>query len=398
MSKNTHLEHIEDLLFNEGLQGANKAIAFMKDLRKMLSGHVDGTMNITTKWDGAPAIFAGIDPRDGKFFVAKKGVFNKDPKVYKTTDDLNELSGELKKKFAIVLQEFPKLGITKGVFQGDLMFTKGDVKIEKIKGERFYTFQPNTIIYAVPTDSHLGKIIAQSRIGIVWHTEYHGDSFETMKSSFGGNIVGRMKKPKTIWQDDATFKDISGTVTFTKKELESFDAIVEQLQKLIHSTSPKIINRIMNDDELKIRIKAFNNMFIRGGQQFPNPRKHAKDLYSHINEFYQKEIDKRKTDKGKKIQAEKLARHNKQIFAQPAQIARIYEILNHLMWLKGMIIKKLNRGSGMNTFLRTRNGFKVTEQEGFVAIDHIGNAIKIVDRLEFSKANFSPNIIKGWQR
>ena len=179
------MTHVEDLVFDGGVEGTRKAINFLRDLRDMLAGHSKTKVTATVKWDGAPAIFAGIDPRDKKFFVAKKGVFNKDPKVYKTNADIDaDTSGDLAAKLKVALAEFKKLGIKSGVYQGDLMFTKGDVRTETIDGEKYYTFQPNTIVYAVPINSALGKIISKASIGIVWHTIYEGDSFENMKAVF----------------------------------------------------------------------------------------------------------------------------------------------------------------------------------------------------------------------
>ena len=183
--KNLHMEHIEDLILNDGVYGAQQIFRFFSQVRDMLAGHTNKKVSATVKWDGAPAIFAGIDPRDGKFFVAKKGIFNKNPKIYKTQADINaDLDGELAAKFTIALREFKKLGITSGVYQGDLMFTKGDVKSETIDGQSYYTFQPNTIVYAVPVGSALGKQISAASIGVVWHTTYTGDSFASMRASF----------------------------------------------------------------------------------------------------------------------------------------------------------------------------------------------------------------------
>ena len=111
------------MVFNEGVAGTRNAILFLRSIRDMLSGTSSRSVNITTKWDGAPAIFAGVDPADGAFFVAKKGLFNADPQMYKTVEDVkSKLSGELQDKFLVALQEFSKLGIKSGVYQGDLMF------------------------------------------------------------------------------------------------------------------------------------------------------------------------------------------------------------------------------------------------------------------------------------
>ena len=216
--KNLHLEHIEDEILNFGIDGARGSINFVRSLRDMLAGASRSSVNMTVKWDGAPAIFAGIDPEDGKFFVAKKSVFNVNPKLYKSADEVDaDVSGALNSKFKTALAEFSKLGI-KGVLQGDLMFTD-DVSTETIDGKSYLTFQPNTIVYAVDVNSDLGKKIKNAKIGVVWHTTYSGKTLQDMKASFGANISG-LQKPSTVWMDDATYKDTSGTATMTAAETE----------------------------------------------------------------------------------------------------------------------------------------------------------------------------------
>ena len=214
--KNLHLEHLEDEIINYGVDGGRAAINFLRSLRDMLAGSSRSSVNMTVKWDGAPAIFAGIDPSDGKFFVAKKSVFNVNPKLYKTRGEIDaDLSGDLNAKFKVALEEFSKLGI-KGVLQGDLMFTD-DVETTKIVGSAYHTFQPNTIVYAVPIDSDLGKKIKRAKIGIVFHTTYTGDALQDMKASFGADISS-LRQANSVWMDDATYKDTSGRSTFTKQE------------------------------------------------------------------------------------------------------------------------------------------------------------------------------------
>ena len=399
--KNVHLEHMEDLPFNEGVEGTRKAINFLRDLRDMLAGNSTKNLSTTVKWDGAPAIFAGIDPRDGKFFVAKKGIFNKNPKIYKTQEEIKaDLSGELASKFSIALEEFSKLGITSGVYQGDLMFTKGDVKLETIEGEKYFTFHPNTIVYAVPVRSALGNTIAKAKIGVVWHTTYTGKTFETMTASFGKGIVDKMKQVPGIWMDDATYKDYSGTATFTASETKEITSILSKAGTLFNSLDSKLLNAFRDDEELLILVKTFNNSKIRANQKVTDPRKHVEELFHYIYDKIQKEIDSRKTEAGKAAQE---ARRKKVLTLFSAhdksEIAKVFELTNLLVDAKHMIIDKMNQAGHINTFLKTADGFKVTGVEGFVAIDHLtGGAVKIVNRMEFSKANFSPDIIKGWQR
>ena len=229
--KNLHLEHLEDEILNFGVDGGRAAINFLRSLRDMLAGSTRSSVNMTVKWDGAPAIFAGIEPETGDFFVAKKSVFNVNPKLYKTDADIDDdLSGNLNAKFKVALAELPKLGI-KGVLQGDLMFTD-DIETDTIDGTKYYTFQPNTIVYAVPVNSDLGKQMNRAKMGIVWHTTYTGKKLQDMKASFGADI-SKLNKVPSVWMDDATYKDVSGKATFTEKETEDITAILSQTAELL---------------------------------------------------------------------------------------------------------------------------------------------------------------------
>lgn len=399
--QNVHMEHVEDLVFNEGVEGTRRAINFLRDLRDMLAGHSNSKITATVKWDGAPAIFAGIDPRDGKFFIAKKGVFNKEPKVYKTAAEIDaDTSGDLAAKLKVALTEFKKLGITSGVYQGDLMFTSGDLKKETIDEVGYTVFHPNTIVYAVPTDSELGRSIRAAKIGVVWHTTYTGDSFETMKASFGQSIVSKMKRVPSVWMDDANYKDYSGTATFTATETAAVTAMLSKVGKLFQSIPASVINDIHKDADLLMLVKTFNNSKVRVGERVKDPAKHVQELFDWIHARFQKEIDTKKTEKGKSAQEEKrkkimqyFANHSK------ADIAKVFEVSNLIADIKTPIIAKMNQAGHISTFVKTANGFKTTGVEGFVAIDHLkGGAVKIVDRMEFSRNNFNPEIIKGWQR
>ena len=398
--KNTHMEHVEDLVFNEGVNGTRKAINFLRSLRDMLAGHSKTSITSTVKWDGAPAIFAGVDPRDGKFFVAKKGVFNKEPKVYKTAAEVDaDTSGDLAAKLKVALKEFSKLGIKSGVYQGDLMFTD-DKKTEVIDGEKYITFHPNTIVYAVPYDSPLGKKIRSAKIGVVWHTTYEGDSFEYMRASFGKTIVDKFNDVSSIWMDDANYKDYSGTATFTEQETVRVTEVLARAGTLFNSISAPTLNGICNDEDLLLAVKTFNNSKIRKMEQISDTRAHVRELFHYIHDKYEKEIEKKKTPAGKQKQ-EDTRKKILSFFAHhdQNQIVAIFDLVNLLVEAKKMIIEKMNKAGHISTFLKTTNGFKITGVEGFVAIDHLtGGAVKIVDRMEFSHSNFSPDILKGWQR
>ena len=400
-NKNLHLVHLEDSVIDGGVVGTRNVFNYIRALRDMLAGNASAPVNVTVKWDGAPALFAGIDPSDGKFFIAKKGVFNKNPKIYKTNAEIdNDLSGDLADKFKIALKEFAKLGIKEGVVQGDFLYTKSDLKTENIDGEPHITFHPNTIVYAVPKSSTLGKQIAGSEIGVVWHTIYRGSNFEAMSASFGEKIAAKLKNPKTVWSVDAVFEDKSGNATFTKQETNEITKILSQAGSIFRSIKPSVLNEFKDNSELNARVNTYINSKVRDGQRVGDPRGFIIGLQQFIKEYYQKQADKVKTQKSKDS---KLAVGEELInfFDQRnmKEIEKVFTLYNLLVDAKMMIIEKLNHVEGLKTFLKTNKGFEVTGQEGFVAIDHLGkNSLKLVDRLQFSKANFSTEYIKGWQK
>ena len=398
--KNVHMEHLEDNILNLGVNGARDSINYLRALRDMLAGDVNAPVNVTVKWDGAPAVFAGKDPSDGKFFVAKKGIFNKSPKVYKTNADIDaDTSGDLNTKLKLALKQLPSLGI-EGVIQGDFLYAKEDLRKETIDGQSYITFHPNTIVYAIPEKSELAKRIQGSEIGVVWHTRYRGDSFESMSASFGEEIASSLKETKGVWSVDAMYKDVSGQATMTKKETAKVTKVLSDAGKQFNKIKRSTFDGITNDKDRLMRVKTFINTKVREGERIKNTSRFVDDMVDYIYAYYQKEIDKVKTEKSKASKAEKRKEVLSYFSNTPkSQIVALFDLYNMIVDAKLYLIKKLDKAKTVGTFLKTADGFKVTEQEGFVAIDRMGkNAVKLVDRLGFSKANFSPDIIKGWQK
>ena len=394
--KNTHMTHIEDKVIYGGVKGTRDAIMALRSLRDMLGGSHDG--NVSVKWDGAPAIFAGIDPRDGRFFVAKKGIFNKSPKVYKSDADVDaDASGDLADKLKLALQYLPSLGI-KEVIQGDFLFSSQDVKTKKIDGKVYLTFHPNTIVYAVPAKSEMAKQIKAAKIGIVWHTTYKGKAFESMKASYGVD-VSKMKPSKAVWSQDAMLRDMT-KYTMSKKETAAVNEYLKKAGFIFNRIAGSTLRQLEKNQDLAKHIETHSNRYVRAGQLPPDPKKRVDALIKFIEDKYKKEIDARKTDKGKSAQQKKLndllacfSQKNKQSLVQ------MFELQKVIVLAKLKLINSLNKLSNVSTFLKTKKGYRVTGEEGYVAIDKLGgDAVKIVDRMEFSYANFSPDVLKGWDK
>ena len=395
--KNLHLEHIEDLVFLQGASGAKEALQYINSVRDMLEEGGSVGKGLTVKWDGAPAIFCGVDPADGKFFVGTKGVFSLTGKLVKGTEDLDRYGyeGNLRVKLALALQLLSKLGI-QGVVQGDMMYTKGDLQDGEIDGRDSFIFQPNTIAYAVPKDSDLGKRIAQSQMGIIFHTTYTGDSMADMQASFGVDISG-YNKTKDIWFDDATYKDLSGQASLTPAENK---AILSGMNATASAMKTANFEAVNNKEYQELFMQYINSRIRSGETQITDAKPFVQDFSNWYNGKIQKEIAKLKNQDpaspAVKKRADKITAQNEYMTKNIEGIAGALAVYKDIIALKNMLINKLNKVDSIKTLLRTDTGYEVVNPEGFVAIGTENGAVKLVDRMEFSKNNF--NAVKNWSK
>ena len=389
--KNTHLEHLEDDIINRGAVGGENAINFLKAVRNMLAGSGKGA-NMTVKWDGAPAIICGVNPENGKFFVGTKSVFNVKPKINYTARDIaRNHSGVVADKLRVCLANLSRLNI-KGILQGDLLFTD-DLKTINIDGEKMISFTPNTITYAVPMSSDLGRKIMKAKMGIVFHTQYNGKSMDSLSASFG---TVRGSSNRNVFLASAGYK--STAVMFDKQELSKFDAQIRMAEGSLRKAAP-ILNLMSKNisDELSVgyRLKTYFNYYIKNSNsdmgKVATMQKQFRDYYEN---FINMEIDSRKTPKGKE-KFQKAKKDNLQ-FIDRNRTALYFAIASHITLgtAKNTLLQKMSQIQSIGNFIRTSKGYRVTAPEGYVAVDKVAGAIKLVDRLEFSRQNFT--MPKGW--
>ena len=394
--KNTHLEHLEDDIINRGSKGGVNAINFLNSVRNMLAGNIGGKLNMSVKWDGAPAVFCGTNPENGKFFVGTKSVFNKSPKInYTPTDIRRNHGGELANKLQVCLRELPKLGLD-GIYQGDLLFTRGDLKAVAIDGEKMITFTPNTITYAVPAGSDIARRIARAKLGIVFHTKYSGKTMSSLTAGFG-SIKGQ--GPSSVFLASAAFTDTSGSATFNKSELSRFDALIRMAQGSLSKAKPILdeMSKTSMSDQISVgyRLKTYFNSYIRNSKQgMEKVAVMQQGFRDYYESFIDAEIASRKTDKGKEkfIQQKKVGLQ----FIDRNKQALYFAIASHITLgtAKNTLLQKMSQIQSIGNFIRTSKGYRVTAPEGYVAVDKVAGAIKLVDRLEFSRQNFT--MPKGW--
>jgi len=393
--KNTHLEHLEDNILNGGSQGGKEAVAFLRSLGDMLEqGGAD--TRVTVKWDGAPAVICGTNPENGRFFVGTKSVFNKtDPKIIYSEEDVERMyaPGQLAEKLKASYKYLSTLSIPE-VVQGDLLFT--DDKYEaNIGGDTCVAFQPNTIVYAVPKDSDIGQKIDEAKFGIVFHTAYSGRTLDTMSASFG-NI--RVQGNTNVFVTSSDFKNASGEANMTATEKTVYTNLVNKTEGSLKQASRFLDLMKVNDMNkftLNIMFKTFFNTYVRQGRSLIGARSTARDFAQYFSNALDKEIDKKKMKATKDKYLELKNKGLKFISDNQQAIYMTVASYMNLQAAKNFMIRKLQKVNTFGTFLRTPDGYRVTAPEGFVAI-RSGQALKLVDRLEFSRANFTAD--KNWEK
>ena len=396
--RRTHMEHLEDEIINNGVKGATTAIQFLKSLNTMLIGGKSKT-NVTVKWDGAPAIYAGINPENGKFFVATKALFNKVPKINYTVADVTANHGTEgpSDKLKAAIKTLPGLGM-EGIYQGDIMFSKGDLAAKKIDGVKCLTFTPNTITYAVPEDSALASQMRKATLGVVWHTRYTGKTIASLKASYGVDS-SIFTKTKKVWFDDA-YVDTANAATFTPKETSQLEKKINQIAGAA-SKAGKFLNVLAKETVEKSKwglaplMKIFFNTKVREGNKIEDTKNLVQEFEKYYTDRMGKEIASKKTPQGKKSYQD-IKRESKKVLKKfKTEVYFTMATYLGILEAKEMVVRKLQTIQGIGTFLKTDNGYKVTAPEGFVAINSKdGSAVKLVDRLEFSHANFT--IAKDW--
>lgn len=391
-AKNVHMEHFEDSILNLGSEGGIQALEIADALLQKLTGNTQKRVNVTVKWDGAPAVFAGIHPETGKFFVGSKGVFNKTPKINYTAKDIEKNHSKapgLASKLKVALEHLKKLNI-KNILQGDLMFTDSDLQEVSIDGEEYITFQPNTIIYAVPANSDLAREIKAAKMGIVFHTVYTGSTIQDLKASFNPK-VNTLSKTRDVWFSDADFKDVSGNATFTSKESKQLKKSIGQIRTKLSRVS-SFLDKFVKDQDIIAELKIYSNARVRQGASLGT----AEEFINFLNNKMQSAIDNLKTEKAKQRKTAAKDKLVSYLTKNRVKIDRVFDLYRNLSDLKTQIVRKLEKVQDIGTFVQTEKGYEVTAPEGFVAVDRInrGSTLKLVDRLEFSRQNF--NAAKNW--
>ena len=387
--KRTHLEHIEDVILTDGHAGGEAVIGYFTDIYNMLKGTGSSALQLSVKWDGAPAMVCGTNPDNGRFFVGTKSVFAQSAKINYTKQDIaeNHGTGELGAKLLKCLAHLPKLNI-QGVIQGDMMITDNDLETKDINGGKFITFRPNEIVYAVPADSELGQQIAAAKVGIIFHTTYVGETLADMNAEAGADVAA-FTKTADVWFDNATYKNVSGSATFTASESAEFAKGIQTLQTLLDRVPQNLSAMLAANKDFVPMFQLFINSEIKQGR-IPTD---ATAFLKGFQEFYLARMTQQmgglKAQKAIQLRQQKMAEMPKFLNTVRKPLQAMLAFYKQTQALKAEALKKMNQAMQVGTFAQTENGLEVTDPEGFVAVGTDGGAVKLVDRLTFSRRNLT---------
>jgi len=388
--KRTHLEHIEDIILLNGYEGGQAVVGYFTNIYNTLKGESSSPLQISVKWDGAPAVICGINPDNGKFFVGTKSVFNTtQPKINYTKQDIarNHGTDDLGQKLLKCLVHLPKLNI-QGVVQGDMMFTDNDLTSRDINGTPFFTFRPNEIVYAVPVDSEIGKQIEQAKLGIIFHTTYVGERLADMNAEAGAD-VSKFTKTADVWFDNATYKNVSGSATFTKSESQEFAQGIKILQTLLNSVPKNLSAMLTTNKDFVPMFQMFINSEIKQGRIPTDVTQFLKSFQEFYLDRIKQQIAGLKAQKALALRQQKMADMPKFLNTMKKPLQAMLTFYKQAQALKLKALQKMNQAMQVGTFTQTDSGLEVTDPEGFVAVGTNGGAVKLVDRLTFSRRNLS---------
>jgi hypothetical protein len=387
--KRTHLEHIEDIVITDGYEGGKAVVEYFRGLLLTLKGSSSEAMSVSVKWDGAPAVVCGVNPANDKFFVGTKSVFAQNAKINYTKKDIAKNHGteELGQKLLKCLVHLKKLAI-RGVYQGDLLFTDEDIVRKNIDGRPNLTFTPNTITYAVPEDSDLGKQIDRAKVGIIFHTTYVGDTLADMNAQAGADVENFVRS-NDVFFDNATYKDVSGSAKFTDFETKQFFSGIEKLETLLNAVPRNLSSVLGQNQDFVPMFQMYINAMVKQGELPSNVNQFLQGFQNFYVDRMQKQISGLKAQKALQLRQDKMKQMPVFLNRAKKPLQAMLTFYKAVQTMKAFVLKKMNQAQAIGSFQQTDGGLEVTEPEGFVAVDKLGNAVKLVDRLGFSRRNLT---------
>jgi len=369
-----HLTHIEDRPLQTGEHGLKHAIASLTKAHQHIKSGQHSSQ-LTTKYDGSPAIVYGHHPKTGQFFVASKSAFNKTPKINYSHEDIEKNHGHapgLVSKLKTALHHLPKITPEKGIYQGDMMFTHDELKHDHKKGT--VSFHPNPSGLTYTAHGRHAEHAAKAKIGLVTHLQYHGGELKGLVAHHGVDHQN-FKQHSDVFTVDPRVD--TRHIEYTDKERNEFEKHIEAAKKAHAAGGKEMYKATETHQGAGGPLEAYINHTVRTGETPSH-----KGFMKHIEAKGNEQIEKTKTKAYQDSKKAQLAHHLRWVEHNKQHYNNLFKVHQHLQKAKGVLIDVLNKHQ---EFEHT-HGDQKANPEGYVH-HHNGESDKLVHRHEFSKRN-----------
>lgn len=381
--KLTHLQHVNRLHITGGHEGVARAVNSLENTAGMLLGNQVPGHTLKTKVDGAPSVVVGYHPKTGQPMVGTKAMFNKEPKINFSHEDIEANHGHsrgLADKLHDLLDHAPKIlpdrkslggRFPDQVWQGDFVHSGKkdlDTSSEHIKA------QPNTVEYAWDKKSGEGKKALASKIGLAMHTHYKGNDLSNMVATPDVKDADFKQHPD-VHLMGTDFK--ANPDHFTPEDQREFHAHKDMARKTYASMKPEALDVV---GQHAVPVETYLNSIIRNNAKRDpktKPEEASVESYlQHLTGAAQRDMDKVKTQAAKDKRAAALndtlqyVHHNREHFQKAMDLDK------HLANAKNVLVRTMDKGKNVGTSI----GGIATGHEGYVHTDDQGNMQKLVDQ------------------
>ena len=380
-----HIVHAEDRPLQSGEEGFDKSVTALRHAHEITKSGGNSS-HLSMKFDGSPSVVFGYHPETKKFFVASKSAFNKNPKINYSHEDIEKNHGHvpgLAAKLHSALNHLKKVAPKKGVYQGDLMFSdndKPDSREARKESKNGVSFTPNTIQYTAKGDD--AERVKRAKLGVVVHTQYHGDTAAAMKADPHVDLHNFNKHPD-VWSLNANHD--TSNVHYSDDDQKEFMSHLNAAQQINDKNKDQMYKATAPHMGEGGHLESYINHTVRTDEK-PS----ADGLAKHIMGKYEKAASKLKTPAG---QAKKMAEgkaHVAHINNNRQHYENMLAMHGHLQKAKDVLVRNLNQHeAGLEHHVEIEGGeMKRTDPEGFV-VHHpdVPTPTKLVNRKEFSKIN-----------
>ena len=182
---------------------------------------------------------------------------------------------------------------------------------------------------------------------------------------------------------------MSGSAKFTDDETKQFYNSIEKLENLLNSVPRNLSSVLGQNQDFIPMFQMYINAMVKQGQLPTDVAKFLLGFRKFYADRMQQQMSGLKAQKALQLRQDKMKQMPVFLNRAKKPLQAMLTFYKAVQTMKAFVLKKMNQAQSIGSFQQTDGGLEVTEPEGFVAVDRSGNAVKLVDRLGFSRRNLT---------